>query len=200
MASTKTSAQESTSASIASNLVAQAGDMKQDEARLKSAQERFRIAVAAVQEADVTAQERLARLDHVLEALSDKIAEIGEDGPVDIEFKNALANSEKLQAKYKEKMADQAIEARIREKYGKLADSIAKSIKSLIEARLKLLMARSELEKRKTMLIQTREFVADLIAVNAIPEANEALLDTIDFIRGKYSVPPLAEQIKWNPD
>lgn len=174
--------------------------MDQVELRVKSMQEAIKAAVAQFQKANGSADEKMARLDKVLAAINASLEEIGEKGPLYNEIDKAIKLSEAQRAKYKEKTTDANIEAKIREKYQKLADKIAANINDLYERRIVLGKARADLEKRRTSLTQEKDFIVDLITADDIASANQALLDVIASVTAVVnSIDEFAENITATP-
>lgn len=159
--------------------------MEQIDQRAKAMQESIKKAVEQFQKANnSTREEKLARLDKVLSTIDSSLTEIGENGPLYAEINKAVKTSEEQQKKYKDKTTDPTLDAKIRERYQKLADKIGKNINDLYERRIVLGKTRTDLEKRKNGLTQEKDFIVDLITADDIGAANEALLQVIDSVKG----------------
>jgi len=174
--------------------------MDQVEERVKGMQESIKKAVEQFQKANGSANDKLARLDSVLASINNSLAEIGDNGPIYQEIAKAVKTSEEQQKKYKDKVTDPKIEAKIREQYQKLADKIGKNINDLYERRIVLGKARADLEQRKSSITQQKDFIVDLMTADDISAANEALLQVIDSVKGVVqSIDTFAENIGNTP-
>lgn len=175
--------------------------MDEVEARVKTMQDSIKAALSQFQRANGLPSEKIARLDKVLAVIDASLSEIGDNGPLYKEIGKALEISETLQTKYKDKSTDPKIEAKLREKYQKLADKSADNINALVERRMVLGKTRGDLEKRRVGLNQERDFIVDLITADEIDAANQALIEVIDSVKAVVvSIDKFAENITAAPE
>ncbi|HMP75062.1 MAG TPA: hypothetical protein PKE12_02085 [Kiritimatiellia bacterium] len=170
------------------------------EARVKAMQDSIKNAFTQFQRANSSPDEKMVRLDKLLVAIDSSLAELREGGPLHKEIGKAITHSEAIQSKYKNKTTDPNIEAKIRERYQKLADKIALEINQLYQRRMVLNQAISELDKQRAGLTQERDFIVDLITIDEITEANAALLEVVDSVKAVVdSINRFAENIVATP-
>jgi hypothetical protein len=169
------------------------------EERTKAMQESIKKAVAQFQKANGSTNEKLARLDSVLNAIDNGLSELGENGPLYQDIAKAIKTSEDQKKKYVDKANDPKIEAKLREQYQKLADKISKNVNGLYENKIILSKQRTELEQRKTSLTQQKDFVVDLMTADDIEAANDALIQVIQSVQGVVkSIDDFAENMSSN--
>lgn len=157
-------------------------------------------AIGALGKANAPATERAARLDAVIASLDNSIAELGESGQLYGEIGKAVDGAKELQNKYKDKVLDPNIEARIREKYQILIDKSTQSVNSLVDKRMLLGKAHRDLQGRRNTMAQEKDFILDMIQADELAVANESLngvlLSVRDVVR---SIDDLAASVSEEP-
>jgi len=160
-------------------------DKEEIETRVQNMSERIKSAVEKFSKVnDVSAEERLAKLDVVIGEIDNAFGEIGETGELTVKVREAIQKAEGRAKLYQDKARDSGKSSKIRQKYDGLARKSEKQAGRLTDQLLILRDEADRLQENRKDLLDNKELIGDLIAAKELDEAILELEAVVQSVQG----------------